>query len=56
VNLFLIFEDRYIVADAPKPLASFAIVERAAAAEWRRSENATYFVLPLVSRAGKKEE
>jgi hypothetical protein len=38
----------YIVADAPKPLASFAIVARATAAEWRRSENATYFVILLV--------
>jgi hypothetical protein len=28
---------RDTVADAPKPLASFAIVARATAAEWRRS-------------------
>jgi hypothetical protein len=31
---------RATVADAPKPLASFAIVARATAAEWRRSEDA----------------
>jgi hypothetical protein len=29
---------RASVADAPKPLASFAIVARATAAEWRRRE------------------
>jgi hypothetical protein len=41
--------NKYIVADAPKPLASFALVARATAAEWRRSENAGYFVRPLVT-------
>jgi hypothetical protein len=48
LNHSILMIARYIVADAPKPLASFAIVARATAAEWRRRENAIYFVLPLV--------
>ncbi len=37
------FRHRGTVADAPKPLASFAIVVRATAAEWRRSEDVELF-------------
>jgi hypothetical protein len=54
---------KYIAAEPPKQLASFAIVAdapkplwrrrvaRATAAEWRRSENAINFVLHLIRKA-----
>jgi hypothetical protein len=49
------------VSDAPKPLASFAIVARATAAEWRRSEarrpeRKDFFVCPADSRTNKNHQ
>ena len=49
---------RDAVADAPKPLASFAIVARATAAEWRRGEITEIYIIficPVNSWTNEKQ-